>query len=106
MLALPIKPGLHNVWAHNAQVLLVGSVITRSENLVNSDWSVNLSPHEIALQQRATVVIDGIITNSDWLKSKFIAFLANQNGRKYQNKQTKRERLLGKLSGSAHSVKF
>ena len=42
--------------------------------------------YEIALQQRAKVVIEGIITNSDWLKSKFIAFLANQNGRKYQNK--------------------
>ena len=36
--------------------------------------------------QRAKVVIEGIITNSDWLKSKLIAFLANQNGRKYQNK--------------------
>ena len=63
---------------HNAQVLLVRSVITQSENLVNSDWSVNLSSHENALQQRATVVTEGIITNSDWLKSKFIAFLANQ----------------------------
>ena len=42
--------------------------------------------HEIALQQRAEVVIEGIITDSDWLKSKSIAFLANQNGRKYQNK--------------------
>ena len=42
--------------------------------------------YEIALQQRAKVVIEGIITNSDWLKSKLIAFSANQNGRKYQNK--------------------
>ena len=42
--------------------------------------------HEIALQQRAKVVIEGIITDSDWLKSTLIAFLANQNGRKYQNK--------------------
>ena len=48
---------------------------------------------------RAKVVIEGIITDSDWLKSKLIAFLANQNGRKYQNK----ERLLGKLSGSAYT---
>ena len=31
-------------------------------------------------------VIEGIITDSDWLKSKLIAFLANQDGRKYQNK--------------------
>ena len=43
-------------------------------------------PSEIALQQRAKVVIEGIISDSDWLKSKLIAFLANQNGRKYQNK--------------------
>ena len=42
--------------------------------------------HEIALQQRAKVVIEDIITDSDWLKSKLIALLANQNGTKYQNK--------------------
>ena len=42
--------------------------------------------HEIALQQRAKVVIEGIITNSDWLESELIVFLANQNGRKYQNR--------------------
>ena len=54
---------------------------------MNSDWSENLLCFdEIALQQRAKVVIEGIITNSDWLKIKLIAFLANQNGRKYQNK--------------------
>ena len=45
---------------------------------------------KIALQQRAKVVIhEGIITNSDWLKSKLITFSANQNGRKYQNKLKK-----------------
>ena len=38
------------------------------------------------MQQGAKVITEGIITNSDWLKSKLITFLANQNGRKYQNK--------------------
>ena len=42
--------------------------------------------HVIALQERTKVVTEGIITNSDWLQSKLIAFLANQNRRKYQNK--------------------
>ena len=52
-------------------------LITRPENLVNSDWSENYCSHEISLQQSAKVVIEGIITNSDWLKSKLIVFLAN-----------------------------
>ena len=46
--------------------------------------------HEIALQQRAKVVIEGIISNYwFWLAKKLIAFLVNQNGRKYQNKLKK-----------------